>query len=163
MVLRGNMSQVEGPGGLTELRRQAETILRERTSQSAFSSGASFPAADALRALHELSVHQIELEAQNEELQRAIAEVEAGRERYSNFYDLSPVGFCSLSDQGVFLEANHTMARMLGIPQDELVGQSFARYIITWIREARPRRLDPFLVNSREVASPISRGDAREP
>ena len=33
----------------------------------------------------------------------------------------------------------------------------------TWIREARPRRLDPFLVNSREVTSPISRGDAREP
>jgi len=35
--------------------------------------------------------------------------------------------------------------------------------ILSWIREARPRRLDPFLVNSREVASPISRGDAREP
>jgi hypothetical protein len=35
--------------------------------------------------------------------------------------------------------------------------------LIAWIREARPRRLDPFLVNSREVTSPISRGDAREP
>jgi len=112
-----------------ELRRQAEAILRERASQAS-SAGILFPAEDALRVLHELSVHQIELEMQNEELQRTLQEVETGRERYSNFYDLSPVGFCSLSNQGMILEVNLTLAGMLGRPRSELVGQSYSRYIL---------------------------------
>ena len=110
------------------LRRQAETILKDRIALSS-SRHASLSAADALRALQELSIHQIELEMQNEELHRALAEVDAGKERYSNFYDLSPAGFCSLSDQGTFLEANLTLAGMLDLPQRDLVGLSFARFI----------------------------------
>jgi len=125
--LRG---KVEGAEPLPELRRQAEAILRDRIAASPCSK-ASLSAADALRALHELSVHQIELEMQNEELQQTLVEVEAGRERYSNFYDLSPVGFCSLSDQGMFIEANMTLVRMLGIPLNDLVGVPITRFIFT--------------------------------
>ena len=114
----------------SELRRRAEEILRNRIITLASNTAASSSSEEALRALHELSVHQIELEMQNEELNRALEAVDAARARYSEFYDLSPAGFCSLSDQGTILEANLTLGRMLGLPCSELVGQTIARFIL---------------------------------
>jgi PAS domain S-box-containing protein len=80
--------------------------------------------------LHELQVHQIELEMQNEELRRAQAQIEAGRERYFDFYDLAPVGFCTLSEQGLLLEANLTAATMLGVHRSVLVKLPISRFIL---------------------------------
>ncbi len=114
---------------VTALRQRAESKLRDRVTQGV-NSGASLPAGDRLREIHELSVHQIELEMQNEELSEAMEDVDAARARYSNFYDLSPVGFCSLSNQGIIIEANLTLVGMFGIPRNELVGQPFIRFIL---------------------------------
>lgn len=76
-----------------------------------------------------LRVHQIELEMQNEELRRTQTELEAGRVRYFDLYDLAPVGFCALNEKGLILELNVTLATMLGIPREKLLKRPFTRFI----------------------------------
>ncbi|MDP2343810.1 MAG: ATP-binding protein [Deltaproteobacteria bacterium] len=85
--------------------------------------------AEAKRVLHELRVHQIELEMQNDELRRAQRELEDSRARYFDLYDLAPVGYLTLSGSGVILEANLTAARMLGVSRSHLVKQPLTRFI----------------------------------
>lgn len=80
-------------------------------------------------ALHELHVHQIELEMQNEELRIAQAEIESARARYFDLYDMAPVGYCTLSDKGLILEANLTAAGLFGSVRGELIGKPFSRYV----------------------------------
>jgi hypothetical protein len=66
---------------------------------------ASLSLEDTERMLHELRVHQIELEMQNEELRQAQALLDTERARYFDLYDLAPVGYCTLSDAGLILQA----------------------------------------------------------
>ena len=82
------------------------------------------------QALHELQVHQIELEMQNEELRRTQAELEASRARYFDLYDLAPVGYFTLSEEGLILEANLTAATLLGVARGALVKQPITRFIL---------------------------------
>ena len=82
------------------------------------------------RLLHELQVHQIELEMQNEELRRAQSELEAARARYFDLFDLAPVGYFTLSEQGLILEANLTGAGLLGVERRALVKKPLTRFIL---------------------------------
>jgi PAS domain S-box-containing protein len=84
----------------------------------------------ARQMLHELRVHQIELEMQNEELRRAQAELDAARARYYDLYDLAPVGYCTLGEQGLILEANLTAPTLLGVARSALVKQPLTRFIL---------------------------------
>ncbi len=84
---------------------------------------------EAGRLIHELQVHKIELELQNEELRRAQGELEASRARYFDLYDLAPVGYFSLSEQGLILEANLAGAGLLGLARRDLINQPISRYI----------------------------------
>ena len=91
----------------------------------------------AERTLHELQIHQVELEMQNEELRlaqadlgAAQAELNAARARYFDLYDLAPVGYCTLSEQGVVREANLTAATMLGMTREALVKKPVSRFIL---------------------------------
>jgi PAS domain-containing protein len=79
--------------------------------------------------LHELRVHQIELQMQNDELRQAQSKLEAERARYFAFYNLSPVGFLTLSEQGLILEANIITGAMLGTGQSALIKQPITRFI----------------------------------
>jgi PAS domain S-box-containing protein len=81
------------------------------------------------RTLHELRVQQIELEQQNEELRRTQVELDASRSRYFDLYDLAPVGYVTLSEQGLILEANLTVASLLGVTRNELVRQPLSRFV----------------------------------
>ncbi|MEI6350379.1 MAG: ATP-binding protein [Verrucomicrobiota bacterium] len=84
----------------------------------------------AQEVLHELRVHQIELEMQNEELRRTQKELEASRERYFDLYDLAPVGYLTLSRQGLIVEANLTAAKLLGLKRNDLVHRSITHFIL---------------------------------
>ena len=81
------------------------------------------------RVLQELQVSQIELEMQNKELRRTQTELEASRSRYFDLYDLAPVGYFTISEQGLILEANLTAVRLLGVARSNLVRQPFSRFI----------------------------------
>jgi PAS domain S-box-containing protein len=83
----------------------------------------------ARRAIYELRVH-IELEMQNEELRRTQEELEGSRARYFDLYDLAPVGYFTLSEQGLILEANLTAARLLGVERGALVKQPLSRFVL---------------------------------
>jgi PAS domain S-box-containing protein len=109
----------------TELHRRAEQRLRKRKT------AATRPGTqqDALRLLHELQVHQVELEMQNEDLILARSEVEAGLERYTDLYDLAPVGYFTLDREGTIRQANIAGATLLGIERARLVRCKLGRFV----------------------------------
>src|SRR6202011_2882519 len=110
------------------LRKRAEAMAREKAAQAPENLEARTP--EALdRTLHELRVHQIELEMQNEELRRTQEELEASRARYFDLYDLAPIGYFTLSEEGLILEANLTAAKLLGVTRDALVKQPLSRFV----------------------------------
>ncbi|MBE2262594.1 MAG: PAS domain S-box protein [Burkholderiaceae bacterium] len=114
---------------LQVLRQQAEA--RARGLAASLSVNAETASPEALRqALHELQVHQIELEMQNEELRRMHEELDASRARYFDLYDLAPVGYCTLNEQGLILEANLTAAALLGLTRNDLVSKPISRFIV---------------------------------
>jgi PAS domain S-box-containing protein len=84
---------------------------------------------DAVRALHELEVHQIELQMQNVELQKAREQLEGTVEDYTDLYDFAPVGYFSLNQTGVIMKANLTAADMLGVERSRLVGRRMQRFV----------------------------------
>lgn len=110
--------------GMTELRRRAEQRLDGTASHTP-------PAidVDALRQLHELQVHQIELEMQNQELQRIREEVEDGLARYTTLYDFAPVGYFTLDRNGTITHLNLTGAKLLEQPRSTLMGRRMANFI----------------------------------
>jgi PAS domain S-box-containing protein len=112
-------------GEPAELRRRAE----EKAAQSPENIDAKLPEEVKL-ILHELRVHQIELEMQNEELRTSQSELEAARARYFDLYDLAPVGYFTISERGAILEANLTAAIMLDVHRGALVGRPFTQFIL---------------------------------
>ena len=122
-------SQNDLSGDPAELRRRAEEIGRGEAEQVPETLDGLSPQ-EALQTLHELRVHQIELEIQNEELRRAQVDLDIARARYFDLYDLAPVGYCTISEQGLILEANLTAASLLGVARGALVGQRLTKFIL---------------------------------
>jgi PAS domain S-box-containing protein len=110
------------------MRDQAEGIWRKRQGDSRPTAATGSEPTDA-SAIHDLQVHQIELELQNEELRGSKAELENSRARYFDLYDLAPVGYCSINGQGHIVHCNLTLADLLGVPRSALMGQSLFRFI----------------------------------
>lgn len=101
-----------------QLRRQAE----KRLSAAAASPVEVAEKDDPGRLLHELQVHQIELELQNEELRRSRSELEDLLERYADLYEFAPVGYFTLTAQGTIVQANLTGAEILGFERGRITG-----------------------------------------
>lgn len=129
----------------TDLRRRAEERWKER---AAARPPHSRP--DAQRLLHELEVHQIELEIQNEELLAARREVESGLERYTEIFDFAPIAYFVLSADGIIRELNLAGARL-----PAATGRTSSTGL--WLRSSRSnsgRRL-PFVS---DASSPAATG-----
>ena len=108
------------------LRRQAEA--KALADKSKISETLAFE--EMRQKLYELRVHQIELEMQNEELRRTQVELEASQARYFDLYDLAPVGYFTISEKGLILEANLKVAALLGTPRNALVNQPLSQFIL---------------------------------
>ncbi len=102
------------------LRKKAEKILpKKRMAPQKISPG------DTGKLIHELEVHQIELEMQNQELRKAQEELETSRKKYVDLYDFAPVGYFTLDKDGIIMEANLMGASLLGIDRKRLLKSFF--------------------------------------
>jgi PAS domain S-box-containing protein len=111
-----------------ELRKRAEEIDQRNNFDSEIPEQISEEV--TYKLFHELRVHQIELELQNEELRRTQEELEISRERYFNLYDMAPVGYCTINKKNFVLETNLTAATMLCVIRSFLVKQPLTRFIL---------------------------------
>ena len=111
-------SQKGGSGG--DLRNRAEKSLDLEQAESR-----KLSTEDAGKMIHELRVHQVELEMQNEELRSAQAQIEESRARYSDLYDFAPIGYVTLDEKGLIRQANLTAAKLLGIERSRLIQKPF--------------------------------------
>jgi putative nucleotidyltransferase with HDIG domain/PAS domain S-box-containing protein len=119
------MTDEAGHYSASELRELAEKMADAATVGA---EGWATPE-EAAASLHELRVHQIEIEMQADELRRTQAELEASHARYFDLYELAPVGYLSLADTGLILEANLTAAMLLRVTRSELVHVHLGRFI----------------------------------
>jgi PAS domain S-box-containing protein len=120
------MKKAPGPATeFSELRRRAEKQQRDNNSPAAFLSTDT----DIPRLIHELQVHQIELEMQNEELQQTRARVEILLESYTDLYDFAPLGYFTLLKDGTIRKANLNGALMLGVDQADLEGSRLGLFV----------------------------------
>jgi PAS domain S-box-containing protein len=104
------------------LRSRAEEELRQKRPSMAAE-------ADALALCHELEVHQIELQMQNQELKRAQTQLAASEEKYRELYEFAPIGYITLDDSGKILEANLAASRVLGKERRSLLNCSFQSFL----------------------------------
>lgn len=111
------------------LRKRAEDKLSELPGSEELSED------EMRRAVHELRVHQIELEMQNDALLDAQAELVESNSRYIDLYDFAPVGYLTIDEKFIILEANLTMSKLMGIERAGFVGQPFLSYIAPKDRE----------------------------
>jgi PAS domain S-box-containing protein len=109
----------------TELRRRAEVRMREQHKSTA----PPRTDADTQRLVHELQVHQIELEMQNEELQVARDQMEAMLKKLTDLYDFAPVGYFSIDVQGRIMEVNLAGAALLGVDRSQLVNRRLSQFL----------------------------------
>jgi PAS domain S-box-containing protein len=119
---------------VAELRHLAEARLRKQRKNQSLKAGDAESDADPQRLLHELQVHQIELEMQNEELKKARDETEAGLEKYSDLYDFAPAGYFTLAADGTIRLVNLSGAHLVGIERSRLVGRRFGLLVSEELR-----------------------------
>jgi len=147
------------PSHAEQLRRQAEARLRfEEPLPEAI-----LPA-ETQKLIHELRVHQIELEMQNDELRQAQEILEESRSRYSDLYDFAPIGYLTLDELGIIKEANLTAARLLAVERTRLIDRQLTHFMVTEDRGTFRRHLN-LVLKGRErqtVELRLQREDGKE-
>ncbi len=123
------MSSNDPQADAAVLRHRAEALIRGEAAPAPEHLMAFSP--EAMRTmLHELQVHQIELEMQNEELRRTQLELQVSRTHYFDLFELTPVAYCLLDETGLILEANLTAVTLLGVTRNVLVKRPLSLFIL---------------------------------
>lgn len=107
------------------LRRNAEELLKKKQNKM----DKLIVETDSIKLLHELQVHQIELEMQNEELIQANETAETALRKYTMLYDFAPMGYFTLDPEGNISELNFTGAEILGDKRFSLVNSNFRLFV----------------------------------
>lgn len=111
--------------GNDSLRQKAEAHLKKMDSVNS----GLLSETDTIRLLHELEVHQIELEMQLEELQLARNKAEIANERFTALYDFAPAGYFTIDRNGKISELNLSGAKMLGMVRTNVINKKFSQFI----------------------------------
>lgn len=133
MAISGNDSRKH-----TQLRGNAEGRLSSGTAPPTAGSGASLDAlsllhklastpasaSDALKLLHELQVHQVELDLQHEQIETDRREIGEELVRYKKLYECAPIAYLSVGRDGAIIEANHAAAELFAVELDTLRGRA---------------------------------------
>lgn len=106
------------------LRREAESMVARFYPKEMMSENAE-------KLLHELMVHKVELELQNEELRTAYATMAEIRDHYLELYEFAPVGYITINHEGLISEANRLGCSLLNIHHSKLIDQRFSKFIAT--------------------------------
>jgi PAS domain S-box-containing protein len=114
---------------MAELYHRAEARLRTLRKSRESKAGARRTEPDPQRLLHELEVHQIELELQNAELRQTRDELEAALANYTDLYDFAPAGYFTLAPDGTIRQVNLTGAQFVGSERSRLLGRTFGQLL----------------------------------
>ena len=125
ILLNGRMMENANKSATALFRKKAEEELIRKSQNPEFGN----LSADIQVIIHELQVHQIELEMQNEELVRANEESEVTRHKYKELYDFAPSGYFTLSKEGEILELNLCASQMLNKERSNLIGNRLGFFI----------------------------------
>ena len=116
------------PSKMQVLRDIAEQQAKEQNPMSEDSAKPMTPA-EVRETLHELQVHQIELAMQNEDLRTTQLQLEESRSKYFDLYEQAPVGYFTLLESDKILDVNLVAAKLFGLTQDALAGDTLTRFI----------------------------------
>ena len=119
-----NGKSVKRPAPPRTLRERAEDLLQKKPARTP-----TMPTSDVQALVHELNVHQMELEIQNEELRQSQEELAHARDRYADLFEFAPVGYATLDKDGKILEANLTAATLLGVERQDLTGAGITKFV----------------------------------
>jgi PAS domain S-box-containing protein len=107
-----------------------ELIRQLRKLQTAETRSSATASVEPARLIHDLQVHQVELEMQNRELRESQYLLEESRGRYADLYDFAPVGYCTFQSDGRIQQINLTGAALLGAPREILIGRHFSSIVV---------------------------------
>ena len=155
------MKKTDKSPDAAELRRRAEAKLSERKKKAAPSPATE---SEPQRLVHELKVHQIELEMQNDELIRARAELEVALRQYTDLYDFAPVGYFTLGRDGTIHQVNLAGANLLGVERGKLVKRRFGVFVSAQSRTTFNAFIDKvFTSGSKETCEVALMKDRSDP
>ena len=120
------------------LRQQAEKLINQTAPQR------PTDAREFIELTHELQVHQIELDLQNEELRETQARLEETKNKYFELYEFAPVGYMSMDDHGMIATVNLQVVKMFDVPRGRLIGRAFGGFV-------DPKFQDKFFMHLRGV------------
>ncbi|MFP4136637.1 MAG: PAS domain-containing protein, partial [Candidatus Acetothermia bacterium] len=122
-----------------KLRQEAEEKLKDAIDSTGGVSNEDTPGIKGL--LHELQVHQVELELQNEELRETRTRLRKMKEKYVDLYHSAPISYLTLNEEGEVLDANMTAAKKLQTRKEQLIGEDFYSYVAEEERDALYKHL----------------------